>query len=154
MIFTARPWGSTNFWMSHQRMPAWTRIVFCTGEKARILLSLRMSRCRLPGLAVCPPMLKCPPPTEIGTCVLRKASWTSSTVVGVAIAQTGIGFRRVTSLTMRGCVDMASPSLPDRQVVGVPGQRIFAVLILTGCARAKAEADEEHDRPEDRDQKG
>ena len=67
MIFTASPCGSTNFWMSHQRMPACTRIVFSAGENATTLFSRRMSRCRLPGLAVWPPMLKWPPPTETGT---------------------------------------------------------------------------------------
>jgi hypothetical protein len=60
----------------------------------------RMSRCRLPGLAVWPPMLKCPPPTDSGPSVRRIASATSATVFGLLMAQTATGFRPVTSLTI------------------------------------------------------
>jgi hypothetical protein len=43
-------------------------------------------------------MLNLPPPIEIDPVVRRIASWISSTLVGVAMAQTGIGFRPVMSL--------------------------------------------------------
>ena len=100
MMLTASPWGSTNFWMSHQRTPLCTRIRFAVGENQTTLFSRRMSRCRLPGLAVWPPMLKWPPPTDSGYVVLRTTSTTCSTLTGVTIARTGTGFSRVTSLTM------------------------------------------------------
>ena len=48
------------------------------GEKETTWFIRRMSRCRLPGLAVCPPMLKRPPPIEIGPVVRAGASCTSS----------------------------------------------------------------------------
>ena len=100
MIFTDSPCGSMKRWMSHQRVPAWTRIVRAVGENAITRFIDRMSMCRLPGLAVWPPMLKRPPPMDTGPVVRRSASWTSSIDAGATMAITRTGFRPVTSLTM------------------------------------------------------
>src|SRR5262249_55052290 len=89
-----------NFWMSHQRAPACTRIVRSPGENDRMRFIERMSKCRLPGLAVWPPMLKRPPPMDTGPLVRRSASCTSSTDVCPTMAMTRTGLICVTSLTM------------------------------------------------------
>src|ERR1700761_1532872 len=108
MIFTERSCGSTNFWMSHQRVPACTRIVRSPGENDSTRFIVRMSKCRLPGLAVWPPMLKRPPPIDTGPLVRRIASCTSSTEVGATMAITRTGLSWVTSLTMWWLVMLAS----------------------------------------------
>ena len=100
MIFTARPCGSTKRWMSHQRTPACTRITLSSDENQTMRFRVRMSKCRLPGLAVWPPMLKRPPPIDTGPVVRRSASCTSSTEFGATIAITRTGLSWVMSLTM------------------------------------------------------
>src|SRR5262249_2367697 len=122
-------------------------------ENSITLFSLRMSRWRLRGLAVCPPMLKCPPPTESGPVVLRTVSTTSSTVTGVTTACTGTGFRRVTSFTMiSGGAFMASRRLFDGQIVPAEIQRILTVPILAGRAPPQSQLGERPQRPDDRDE--
>ena len=71
MILTERSCGSRNACKSHQRVPERTRTVRARGSNRVTPAKLRMSRWTLPGLAVCPPMLKCPPPTDTGPVVRR-----------------------------------------------------------------------------------
>src|SRR5471030_1463376 len=146
MIFTDRSCGSTNFWMSHQRVPACTRIVRSPGENDSTRFIVRMSKCRLPGLAVWPPMLKRPPPMDTGPLVRRIASCTSSTEVGATMAITRTGFSCVTSLTMRWLVMVAFGS--HGSVVGAnAGGRAMA---LRAVARAQEGAiDDQYQRARD-----
>src|ERR1041385_4109254 len=133
MILTARPCGSTNCWMSHQRVPACTRIVRSPGENDRMRFMVRMSKCRLPGLATWPPMLKRPPPMDTGPLVRRIASCTSSTEVGATMASTRTGLSWVTSLTMWRLV-MGVPDSSHGSVVGA--QAGAGAVALSGLARA------------------
>src|SRR5438067_8441860 len=153
MILTDRPCGSMKRWMSHQRIPASTRIVRACGSKASTRFMPRMSRCRLPGLAVWPPMLKWPPPTETGRRVSRSACCSSASERGVAIAYTSIGFSWVTSLTvgmMDGLVCLFRDI--DAQVVEA-GQRIVAVAVASVGAGAQ-QHQEQPQRTDGRHQHG
>src|SRR6266480_6650316 len=79
MIFTDKPCGSISSWIALQVIPGSTLMVRFSGEKATTRFIPRMSRKRLPSVAICPPMLKRPPPIEIGPEWLRTSSRTSST---------------------------------------------------------------------------
>jgi DNA polymerase-3 subunit alpha len=66
----------------------------------RIPISLEHLICRARSVAVCPPMLKRPPPIETGPACALTAAWISAVVVGRITWSTTIGLMLVTSLTM------------------------------------------------------
>jgi len=107
MIFTDKPCGSISSWIALQVIPGSTVMVRFSGEKATTRFIPRMSRKRLPSVAICPPMLKRPPPIEIGPEWLRTSSRTSSTVRGVTTRATAMGFSWVMSFTITGSADTA-----------------------------------------------
>src|SRR6185437_12813043 len=117
-------------WMSHHRMPACTRIVRAPGLNSSTRLQCRMSRCRLPGLAVCPPMLKWPPPIETGRLDCASAARTSSAYLGTTTDDTATGLSRVTSLTIT-CGGSGRFMDAHLQVIAGAAARVLAVPFVT-----------------------